>query len=72
MDLYVLELISTLFLLFFAETNSIRFFLQPNVPKCLKEEIHKGIVVTGDYEFSEGPGQKATIRVSCPKKLASV
>jgi hypothetical protein len=26
------------------------FNLEPNNRKCLKEEIHKGVLVTGEYE----------------------
>ena len=26
--------------------------------KCLKEEIHKGVLVTGEYDINEVPGQQ--------------
>lgn len=45
-------------------SSALRFFLAPNTKKCLKEEIHKNIVVTGDYELSEAPGQQASVHVS--------
>uniref|UniRef100_H3BVV1 Transmembrane p24 trafficking protein 10 n=1 Tax=Tetraodon nigroviridis TaxID=99883 RepID=H3BVV1_TETNG len=32
---------------------SISFFLPVNTRKCLREEIHKDVLVTGDYEMSE-------------------
>lgn len=45
-------------------TLGLRFHLSPTVgKKCLKEEIHKDVLVTGDYEFTEAPGQKATLTV---------
>jgi hypothetical protein len=30
--------------------ESLMFNLEPNNRKCLKEEIHKGVLVTGEYE----------------------
>ena len=35
---------------FFLSVESLMFNLEPNNRKCLKEEIHKGVLVTGDYE----------------------
>jgi len=59
-----MRLISLIFLvLFVSYSDSLRFFLYPNQRKCLKEEIHKNVVVTGEYEFSEAPGQKADVHV---------
>ena len=40
------------------------FNLSPGQKKCLKEEIHKDILVTGEYELSEAADQKATVTVS--------
>jgi hypothetical protein len=50
--------------LFAHPTNGLRFFLAPGQTKCLKEEIHKNIVVSGEYEFSDAPGQTASVLVS--------
>jgi p24 family protein delta-1 len=36
-----------------SSTHSLIFYLQPNVKKCLKEEIHKDILVKGEYELTE-------------------
>lgn len=44
-------------------SNAIRFYLPPNGRKCLKEEIHKNVVVTGEYEFSEGVGYQSSVHV---------
>lgn len=44
--------------------DAIRFHLSPNQKKCLREEIHKDVLVTGDYEVSDAPGQKANLMVS--------
>ncbi|VDN52916.1 unnamed protein product [Dracunculus medinensis] len=45
-------------------SNAIRFYLPPNGRKCLKEEIHKNVVVTGEYEFSEGVGYQSSVHVT--------
>ena len=43
--------------------DSLMFHLSPNHRKCLKEEIHKDVLVTGDYELSDAPGQTASLKV---------
>jgi len=53
-----------------SDVNSLRFLLTPNVKKCLKDEIHKNVVVKGEYEFGEGAGQKASVIVTDPKGQA--
>jgi len=45
--------------------DALMFHLTPNVRKCLKEEIHKDVLVTGEYELSDAPGQVANLKVSC-------
>ncbi|KAK5967925.1 Transmembrane emp24 domain-containing protein bai [Trichostrongylus colubriformis] len=42
----------------------IRFNVPANNKKCMKEEIHKNIVVTGEYEFSEGIGYTGSVHVT--------
>jgi len=37
--------------------NSLMFHLEPNNRKCLKEEITKGVLVSGEYEISKQHGQ---------------
>ena len=44
--------------------SAIRFQAPANEKRCLKEEIHKDIVVTGEYEFSEGIGFTGSVVVS--------
>ena len=44
-------------------SDGLRFHIRPNSKKCLKEEIHKDVPVTGEYELSEAPGQKSSITV---------
>ncbi|XP_065168849.1 transmembrane emp24 domain-containing protein bai [Atheta coriaria] len=43
---------------FAATANAIMWKLEPNTHKCLKEELHQNVPVTGEYEVSEVPGQK--------------
>ena len=44
--------------------DCISFMLGPNVKKCLKEEIHKDVLVTGEYKLSDAPGHKTLLHVS--------
>ncbi|XP_053636760.1 transmembrane emp24 domain-containing protein bai [Cherax quadricarinatus] len=47
--------------------NGVMFHLQPNTQKCLREEIHKNVLVSGEYEIQESPGQKVDIQVTDSK-----
>ncbi|KAI0219592.1 Transmembrane emp24 domain-containing protein 10 [Lamellibrachia satsuma] len=47
--------------------ESVMFYLPANTKRCLKEEIHKDVLVTGEYTLSEGPGQKTNLRVTDAK-----
>lgn len=40
------------------QVQGIRFHLEPNGHKCLKEEVHANVLVTGEYEVTEAMGQK--------------
>ncbi|GAB1609688.1 transmembrane emp24 domain-containing protein 10-like [Argonauta hians] len=46
---------------------SLMFHLPPNQKKCLREEIHKDLLVTGEYDISEAPGQKTNLAVTDSK-----
>lgn len=48
----------------FQLVSSISFFLPVNSRKCLREEIHKDVLVTGDYELGEQPNTKTNLKVS--------
>jgi len=39
------------------------FELKPNGRQCLREEVQKDVLVTGEYEISEVPGQRTDIKV---------
>lgn len=47
--------------------DGLMFHLPVNQRKCLKEEIHKDVLVTGEYEMSDGPGQRASLKVTDSK-----
>ncbi|KAM8921038.1 transmembrane emp24 domain-containing protein 10 isoform 1-T1 [Pelodytes ibericus] len=52
------RLLPPLLLLFLCGTvRPLSFPLPPNSRKCLREEIHKDVLVTGEYEVSEAHGQ---------------
>ena len=39
----------------FVKVNSLSFTLAAGSKKCLREEVHKDILVTGEYRLSEAP-----------------
>lgn len=59
-DLVILFLCSALFV----KVNSLSFTLAAGSKKCLREEVHKDILVTGEYKLSEAP-IKTHLTVSC-------
>lgn len=64
--LYGLVLLALTFLtLLTVPVSSITFKVFPDVRKCLREEVHKDVLVVGDYKLSDAPGQRTDIAVSC-------
>eukprot|EP00062_Callorhinchus_milii_P024585 gi/632984649/ref/XP_007909243.1/ PREDICTED: transmembrane emp24 domain-containing protein 10 [Callorhinchus milii] len=47
-----------------APSLGVSFSLAPNNRKCLREEIHKDVLVTGDYQISDQPGLSAHLKVT--------
>ena len=43
--------------------DGLMFHLEPNSRKCLKEEIHKGVLVTGDYDAQQISNQVVDLMV---------
>ena len=43
--------------------EAVRFMLASGARKCLKEELHKDVLVTGEYDIQDN-GQRADITVS--------
>ncbi|OXU17745.1 transmembrane emp24 domain-containing protein bai isoform X2 [Nasonia vitripennis] len=46
------------FVLLVSQAQCIMWYMEPNTQKCLKEEIQGNVLVNGEYEVSEVPGQK--------------
>lgn len=51
-------LVVAVFAILIVNVDGIMWKLQPNAQKCLKEELQSNVLVTGDYEIQEAPGQK--------------
>lgn len=49
------------------ETTAIRFDLQPNSKKCLKEEMRKNLLAVGEYEVSSLPGTNVDFQITDSK-----
>lgn len=47
-------------------TTAIRFNLEPNTQKCLRDEMQAHQLVLGEYEISDAPGQKIDYVVRGP------
>lgn len=45
---------------------SISFNVAPDASKCLREEIHKNVLVVGEYKLSDVAGQRTDIMVYSP------
>lgn len=47
--------------------DCIMFSLPPNTLKCLREEIHKDVLVSGEFELTDAPGQHTNLHVGDSK-----
>ena len=73
MDLALAALtLLALYAILLPQADALRFLLTPGKSKCLKEEIHKGVSVNGEYAFNESPGATATVTVCCYRRRKSV
>lgn len=67
---HLLKLICLQLLLILALSGSseaIRFFLQTGTKRCLKEEMRKSVICTGEYELSDGLGQRTDLQITDSK-----
>ncbi|XP_006823743.1 transmembrane emp24 domain-containing protein 10-like [Saccoglossus kowalevskii] len=60
----IFQVLIAVALICFVGVQSLSFYLPVNNRKCLKEEIHKDVLVTGDYDLSDAPGQKTLLHVA--------
>ncbi len=51
-------------------THCISFSLEPNERRCVQEEVHKDVLVVGEYRLSDVTGQKTDLLVSLGETLA--
>ncbi|XP_003389959.1 PREDICTED: transmembrane emp24 domain-containing protein 10-like [Amphimedon queenslandica] len=52
-----------LFVCLFRTSSSISFHLEPDSKKCLRDEVHKNVLVVGNYELEEATSVKTNIEV---------
>ncbi|KAJ8045485.1 Transmembrane emp24 domain-containing protein 10 [Holothuria leucospilota] len=60
----VVVFVWTLVLLLVSEVSTLSFMLPQNTRKCLMEEIHKNVLVTGEYKLTAAPGHITSLRVT--------
>ena len=48
-------------LFFLHLTQAMYFWLAPATKKCIKEEVHKDVVVTGEFSVSDTPGHVVSL-----------
>lgn len=63
----VVVFVWTLVLLLVSEVSTLSFMLPQNTRKCLMEEIHKNVLVTGEYKLTAAPGHITSLRVGDSK-----
>lgn len=65
MKLWSIFIVSPVVLLsYLAVVSSLSFNLSPGQEKCLREEVHKDVLVTGEYRLSDAPHQKTHLTVT--------
>ena len=60
--LFVVIFVLTVILL--QTVSGLRFHLPANDKRCLKEEMRKDVMLTGDFELSDSPGVRTDLTVS--------
>ena len=51
-------------ILLYDQVHSLSFRLNPGEKKCINEEVHKDVLVVGEYKLSDVPGQRTNLVVS--------
>lgn len=52
-------------------THCISFMLKSDERRCVREEVHKDVLVVGEYRLSDAAGLKTDLLVSPRKRVAS-
>jgi hypothetical protein len=58
-----LVLVFVVYMTCVSSIQSLMFYLPANTRKCLKEEIHKDVLVKGEYELTEIAGHTTKLEV---------
>ena len=56
--------VALLVVLYIYSVRGISFHITPDERKCIREEVHKDVLVVGEYKLSEVPGQRTDLLVS--------
>lgn len=59
----VLSLFLLIIFYFTKSCHSISFHLPPDAKKCIRDEVHKNVLVVGNYEVEEITSLKTNIEV---------
>jgi len=65
MDILQLFIVFVCFAL--SHVTGLMFHISPNARKCLREEVHKGVLVMGDYELTDAANHKVDLQVTDTK-----
>jgi len=66
-QLYYWSVVILMISMLSSTVESLRFHLQPNTKRCLKEEMRKDVLVTGEYTLSDNTGQRTDLSVTDSK-----
>ena len=47
-----------------SDVLGITFYLPPDATKCIREEVHKDVLVVGEYNLNDAPYLRTDITVS--------
>jgi hypothetical protein len=56
--------VALLVVLCICSVRGISFHITPDERKCVREEVHKDVLVVGEYKLSEVPDQRTDLLVS--------
>lgn len=59
-----LRAVALLIVLCIYSVRGISFHITPDERKCIREEVHKDVLVVGEYKLSEVPDQRTDLLVS--------
>lgn len=66
--MWIRSVIVFLFLMV-AQMESIMWYMEPGERKCLKEEVPAHVLLSGEYQVSDVPGQRIDFSVNVPSRV---